>query len=157
MRILGLDVGSRRIGVAVTDELRLAAHPLVVLDRRGTARDVAQVADLARRHETTHVVAGIPFESDGSEGHRAARVRVLVDALRAAGLTVSECDESFSTVEAEEAMIAADVSRHRRKQVVDRAAAAVILGRWLDEQARAAERAARASLTLPDAPRAVTP
>jgi putative Holliday junction resolvase len=135
VRILGLDVGSRRIGVAVTDELLLAAHPLVVLDRKGTARDVEAIAALARKYETDRLVAGIPCEPDGSEGHRAARVRVLVDALRAAGLRVEECDESFSTVEAEEILLEADLSRGRRKQVVDRAAAAVILDRWLAERA----------------------
>lgn len=142
MRILGLDVGSRRIGVAVTDDLGVAAHPLLVLERRGTARDVLQIAELCRRYETTRLVAGIPFEPDGTEGHRASRVRVLLDALVASGLSVEECDESFSTVEAEEVLLEADMSRKRRKQVIDRAAAAVILARWLAEQAARAPVAA---------------
>src|SRR5439155_13878599 len=88
VRILGLDVGSRRIGVAVTDELLVAAHPVTVLDRRGTARDVEQIRAVASRYETERLVVGLPFEPDGSLGHRAARVRVLVDALRAAGFAV---------------------------------------------------------------------
>lgn len=133
VRVLGLDVGAKRIGVAITDELLVAAHPLVVLDRRGTAKDVAQVKALADKHGAARVVVGLPLEPSGEPGHRAARVRVLVEALRAAGLSVEECDEQFSTVEAEEILLEADLSRQKRKQVIDRAAAQVILGRWLDE------------------------
>jgi putative Holliday junction resolvase len=132
MRVLGLDVGSKTIGVAVTDELGVAAHAVTTLARKGTKLDVAQVEALAQKYETRHLVVGIPFEPDGSEGHRAKRVRVLVDALRAAGLTVDEQDESFSTVEAEETLLRANLSRKKRKQVIDRAAAQVILQSWLD-------------------------
>ncbi len=134
VRILGLDVGSRRIGVAISDELGRFAHPLTVLERRGTARDVVQVQELVARHGAARVVVGIPTEADGNEGPRAARVRVLLSALAEAGLAVDECDEQYSTVEAEEVLIEADLSRHRRKQVIDRAAAAVILERYLAGQ-----------------------
>lgn len=133
-RILGLDVGAKRIGVAVSDELGLCAHPVTVLERRGTARDVEQVRELARRYETGRVVVGLPLECDGTVGHRAERVRVLVEALRGAGLDVAECDERFSTVEAEATLLEADLSRAKRKQVIDRAAAAVILDRYLQQR-----------------------
>jgi putative Holliday junction resolvase len=140
VRILGLDVGSRRIGVAVTDELGVAAHAVTTLERRGTRKDVAQIVALAERYAAERLVVGLPVEPDGSEGHRAARVRVLVDALREAGLAVDECDEQFSTVEAEETLLEADLSRRKRKRVIDRAAAAVILTRWLAEHAGEASR-----------------
>lgn len=130
-RVLGLDVGSRTIGVAVTDELRVAAHGRETLARQGTAKDVARVRHLLDATGATLVVVGIPFDPDGSEGQRARRVRVFVDALRAAGVPVAECDESFSTVEAEEVLLEADLSRKKRKKVIDRLAAAVILERWL--------------------------
>ena len=133
-RTLGLDVGSRRIGVAVTDELSAFAHPVTVLERRGTLRDVEQVRALCIQHAADLVVVGIPCEPDGTEGHRASRVRVLLDALRAAGLRTDEIDESFSTVEANDVMLEADLSRDKRKAVIDRAAAAVILQRWLDQR-----------------------
>ena len=133
MRVLGLDVGSRTIGVAVTDELGLGAHAVTTLARRGTARDVAAVREIAARYGTDHAVVGIPCEPDGSEGHRAARVRVFLDALAASGMQVGEVDESFSTVEAEEVLLEADLSRKKRKRVIDRLAAAVILERWLAE------------------------
>lgn len=132
MRVLGLDVGSKTIGVAVTDELNVAAHAVKTLARKGTRADVEQVRALAAEYSTTQVVVGIPFEPDGSEGNRAKRVRVLIDALRAAGLTVDEQDESFSTVEAEQTLLEANLSRKKRKKVIDRAAAQVILQGWLD-------------------------
>lgn len=134
MRVLGLDVGSRTIGVAVTDDLGMMAHALSTLDRRGTAGDVAQVRAIAERYETRRIVVGMPYELDGTEGHRASRVRVFTDALAAAGFEVEHFDERLSTVEATDVLLEADLSRARRKQVVDKMAAQVILQRWLDEQ-----------------------
>lgn len=131
MRVLGLDVGSRTIGVAVTDDLGLSAHAVTTLARRGTARDVEAVREIARRYETDRVVVGIPTEPDGTEGHRASRVRVFLRALADSGLRTDEIDESFSTVEAEDVLLEADLSRRKRKRVIDRLAAAVILDRWL--------------------------
>src|SRR3954470_23410677 len=87
-RILGLDVGSRTIGVAVSDELGMAAHGVTTLQRRGTNKDVAQVLELVRRYQAERIVVGMPYELDGSAGQRATRVRVFFDALAAAGLVV---------------------------------------------------------------------
>jgi putative Holliday junction resolvase len=134
VRILGLDVGSKTIGVAVSDELLLCAHAQKTLVRRGTRKDVETVLLLCKQHQTTRVVVGLPYDCEGNEGHRAKRVRVLGDALAAAGLAIDYQDESFSTVEAENVLLAADLSRARRKEVVDRLAAAVILQAWLDAQ-----------------------
>jgi putative Holliday junction resolvase len=135
MRALGLDVGSKTIGVAVSDELGLAAHPVTVIARAGTAPDVASVTALLATHEAGAVVIGIPYELNGREGPRAKRVRVFLDALRAAlpaGVPIHEEDERFSTVAAERVLLDADLSRRRRKQVIDKQAAAVILQGWLD-------------------------
>jgi len=132
MRVLGLDVGSKTIGVAVTDELGVAAHAVTTLERRGTARDVEQVLALVRSHAVERIVVGLPYEPDGSEGRRAARVRVFYDALVAAGLECELWDESFSTVEAEEVLLEANLSRKKRKKVIDRLAAQMILQGWLE-------------------------
>jgi putative Holliday junction resolvase len=132
VRVLGLDVGSRTIGVAVTDDLGLCAHALVTLERRGTVADVVQVRKLADQYETRHVVVGLPYEMDGTEGKRCERVRVFAEALAADGFRVELCDERYSTVEAEQLLLQADVSRKRRKEVIDQLAAQVILSRWLD-------------------------
>lgn len=137
-RVLGLDVGSKTIGVAVSDELGYCAHAVRTLSRQGTRLDVQTVLELARKYETRQVVVGLPYDCEGNEGRRAARVRVLGDALAQAGLQISYQDESYSTVAAEEVLLAADLSRARRKQVVDRLAAAVILQAWLDAAQRTA-------------------
>ena len=132
MRVLGLDVGSKTIGVAVTDELGVAAHAVTTLARRGTARDVEQVMALVRELGAERAVVGLPYEPDGTEGRRAVRVRVFYDALAAAGLAVEWWDESFTTVEAEEVLLEANLSRKKRKKVIDRLAAQMILQGWLE-------------------------
>jgi putative Holliday junction resolvase len=137
VRVLGLDVGSRTIGVAVTDDLGVCAHALRTLERRGTVKDVATVKALCLQYSTQRLVVGMPYELDGSAGPRARRVLVLVEALRHAGLEVALWDERFSTVEAERVLLEADLSRRRRKTVIDKLAAQVILQGWLD--ARGAE------------------
>ncbi len=135
MRVLGLDVGSKTIGVAVSDELGVAAHPLRTIRRRGTKRDVLAVMELVAEQAADRVVVGMPYDLEGRVGPRGLRVAVFVEALRAAGAPQVELwDERFSTIEAEEALRAAEVSRARRKQVIDQAAAMVILQGWLEVQ-----------------------
>jgi putative Holliday junction resolvase len=135
MRALGLDVGSKTIGVALTDEVGIAAHPLTVLARAGKSGDVSAVAALVAAHAVTDVVIGMPFELSGRIGHRARRVQDFVAALREglpAAVTLHEHDERFSTAEAQRVLIEADVSRAKRRQVIDQQAAALILMGWLD-------------------------
>ncbi|MEJ7602475.1 MAG: Holliday junction resolvase RuvX [Kofleriaceae bacterium] len=135
MRALGLDVGSKTIGVALTDEVGIAAHPLTVLARVGKIGDLTAIAALVNQHTVTDVVVGMPFELSGRIGHRARRVLELVRALREAlplSVTLHEQDERFSTAEAQRVLIEADVSRSKRRAVIDQQAAAVILQGWLD-------------------------
>ena len=137
MRALGLDVGSKTIGVAISDELALAAHPDHVIARAGTAADVSTVVALVRARDVAAVVVGLPYELSGAIGPRAKRVRVFTDALRAAlpaGVELHEQDERFTTALAERVLIEADVSRARRKDVIDKQAAAIILQGWLDSR-----------------------
>jgi putative Holliday junction resolvase len=135
MRALALDVGSKTIGVAMTDEAMIAAHPLTVLARVGHSGDAAAVVALAREHGVTDIVVGVPYELSGKIGHRARRVQDFVDVLRAklwAGVQLHEQDERFTTAQAERILIAADVSRAKRRGVIDQQAAALILSAWLD-------------------------
>jgi len=135
LRALGLDVGSKTIGIAVTDEAEIAAHPLDVLARAGTSADVSAIQTLVAKLDITDVVVGMPYELSGKVGHRARRVLELVDALRAAlgdQIAVHEVDERFTTAEAQRVLIDADLSRARRREVIDQQAAALILQGWLD-------------------------
>jgi putative Holliday junction resolvase len=135
MRVIGLDVGQKTVGVAVSDELGLAAHPVTTIARRGNAADVEAIAALVAERGAVAVVVGMPFELSGELGPRARRVRALVEAVRQRlgdAVVVHEWDERFSTVAVERVLIDADLSRRRRKQVVDKQAAAYILQGWLD-------------------------
>ena len=137
---MGLDVGSKTIGVAIADELGLAAHPVTVLQRKGTMADIAQVAVLIGQHDITDIVIGLPLELSGQVGRRATRVRIFTDALRQSlsrDIAIHEWDERFSTAAVERVLLQADLSRKRRKQVVDKQAAAYILQGWLDANRRA--------------------
>ena len=132
-RVLGIDLGSRRIGVAVSDGLGLTAQPRATIARHGGVRDIDAIAAAVKDADADRIVLGLPLDCEGQEGPAAQRARVFGDKLAAAlHLPVEFIDESFSTVEAEAVLLAADVSRARRKQVVDKMAAAVILQRWLD-------------------------
>jgi putative holliday junction resolvase len=132
-RAVGIDLGSRRIGIAVTDGLGLTAQPHTTIPRHGGQRDLDAISELARAVGADRVVLGLPLDPEGNESGEAKRVRAFRDRLAAhLALPVELIDESFSTVEAEEVLLAADLSRKRRRQVVDKVAAAVILQRWLD-------------------------
>ncbi len=125
----------KTIGVAVSDELGIAAHPLVTIKRAGTSVDVDAIAQLVQEREVETIVVGLPLELSGEVGPRAKRVRVLVGALRerlGSEVDVQEWDERFSTVAVERVLVEANLSRKRRKQVIDKQAAAYILQGWLD-------------------------
>jgi len=134
-RVVGIDLGSRRIGVALSDALGLTAQPHATIDRHGGLRDLEAIAAVVAKHDAGLVVLGLPLDPEGREGDAARKARAFADRLRGAlPVPVEMIDESFSTVEAEAVLLEADLSRARRKQVVDRLAAAIILQRWLDQQ-----------------------
>jgi putative Holliday junction resolvase len=139
-RVLGIDLGTRRIGLAVSDGLGLTAQPRATVPRHGGSRDIDAIAAAVRDVDADRIVLGLPVNPESGEGPAARRARDFAAKLAAAlGLPVELIDESYSTVEAEAVLLAADVSRKRRKQVVDKLAAAVILQRWLDQQRNPAE------------------
>lgn len=133
MRIFGLDVGTRTVGVAISDALGMTAQPLTTLRRTGLRADLAELRRLAETHEVRQAVVGLPLNMDGTEGPSAAAARAFGEALaRALDIPVEYQDERLSTVAAQRALLEADVSRARRREVVDQVAAALILQTWLD-------------------------
>jgi len=119
----------------MTDGLGLTAQPLETIPRRGGQRDLDAIAALVRTHGAERIVMGLPLDPDGERGRAAKSVEAFVARLRGAiAIPVELIDESFSTVEAEEVLLAADLSRARRREVIDKMAAAVILRRWLDDR-----------------------
>jgi len=133
MRILALDLGERRVGVALSDPDGIMAHPLVQLEPRGRRDLVASVVRLVEEHGAGRVVAGIPLLPDGTRGEQARRAEGVVAALREAlKVPVLEWDERFSTQEAEHTLREAGVKPRQRRERLDKAAAAVILQAYLD-------------------------
>lgn len=132
-RMLGLDIGDRRIGVAVSDELGTIASPVGMIPRKS---DVAgEVRELVARYGAVRVVAGLPIGLSGREGPQAQAVRAFVDDLAARlDVPVEFYDERLSTAVAERSLIAGGTRRAKRREKVDAVAAAVILQGYLDHQ-----------------------
>jgi putative Holliday junction resolvase len=139
MRYLGLDVGDRRVGVAVSDESGTIATGLATLQRVGSRRDVRAVVELVRRHSAGEVVVGLPRRLDGALGPQAQKVLAFMDALRpAVQVPIVPWDERFSTLMATQALLEGGVSRKDRKAVVDKVSAILILQSYLDYKKLAA-------------------
>ncbi len=136
-RVLCLDVGDARIGVAVSDPSRTIATPVEVIHRVGWGPDTRRIKALCDQYETDEVLSGLPLNMDGTEGFQAKKVREFCAQVEKQGLKVCFQDERMSTVTAEEALLEDNMSRENRKQNVDKIAAAVILREWLDRQEKA--------------------
>lgn len=131
-RILGLDIGDRRIGIALSDGLHCIASPHSVYTRVGWGPDCRAIAQLYQQQDCELIVSGLPRNMDGTEGFQAQKVRQFVGKLQEAGLPVVFEDERLSTVSAHDALIEGGMRREERKGTVDKVAAAVILQQYLD-------------------------
>ena len=140
MRALGVDLGSKRIGIAVSDRTGTIATPLTVLQRSGSvARDHQQIAKLVLEEEAEVVVVGLPKNMDGSLGPAARAAMKEAEALATVvGVPVLTSDERRTTVTADRAMIEAGLDAKQRRKIVDKVAAAVLLQHWLDGRANGA-------------------
>ena len=132
-RLLGLDVGEKRIGVAVCDETQTLARPLLTLKRASKKEDFAKLAALCHEHAIEKVIVGLPKTLRGEEGPQAQKVRRYAAELQAAlDLPIEFWDERYSSVDAQE-RLASSSRRPRAKGEIDSAAAAIILQEYLDE------------------------
>ena len=139
MRTMGLDVGTKTVGIAVSDGLGITAQGITTIRRTGMKADLAELKRLCEEHEVTRLVVGLPLNMDGSEGPRAEASRKFGEAAAAqTGLEVIYWDERLTTVAAQRVLLEADVSRKKRREVVDQIAAQLILQGWLDGQSNAA-------------------
>ena len=139
-RIVALDVGDRRIGIAVSDRLGMTAQPIETYTRVGYGPDVRHIAALAQQYETNRILCGLPRNMDGSQGGQAQKVHEFAAKLEEADLSVAYYDERLTTVLAEDALLEANMSRADRKKKVDMVAAVVILQSYLDAQAAQSKR-----------------
>jgi putative Holliday junction resolvase len=132
-RILGVDFGSVRIGLAVSDSERRIASPLKTYERRGTQQDSDFFRDLIKQEEIAQMIVGLPVHLDGREGDKAREAREFGQWLaNVTGLPVIFWDERFTTVEAEGHLLRAGLTRKRRRDRRDRVAAQILLQAYLD-------------------------
>ena len=134
-RVIALDVGSKRIGVAVSDEIGMLAQGRGYISRSSDKKAVEEVRMTAEKEQVRGVVVGFPINMDGTIGERARDARKFAEQVKdATGVLVTLWDERLSTKEAERVMISADVSRKKRKEVIDKVAAQIILQGYLDSE-----------------------
>ena len=139
MRKLGLDVGDKTIGVAVSDELDITAQGVTTIDRVGIRKDAGKVMDYVREYDCDTVVMGLPINLDGSDSVQTEKVRefrtMLENKMRSSGMAdvkVEWQDERFTTVIAERVLMEANMKRKSRKEVVDKQASIIILQSYMD-------------------------
>jgi len=132
-RLVGLDVGEKRIGVALSDGLGMTAQPIGVVERKSLDKDSARILELVSEHEIDCAVAGLPLKMNGDEGEQSERVRHFCQAFtKRTGLEVVYQDERLTTAQSERMLIDSGVSRGRRRKVIDKMAATLILQAYMD-------------------------
>ncbi len=134
-RIVALDVGDRRIGIAVSDPLGVTAQPIETYTRVGYGPDSRHIAEIARKYETDRILCGLPRNMDGTQGFQVEKVKEFAAKLEELGLSVEYYDERMTTMLAESALLEANMRREDRKKKVDMVAAVVILQSYLDAAA----------------------
>lgn len=134
MRIIGLDVGTVRIGVAQSDPMEIIATSTEVITRTTPQRDAASVAELVKKLDAKKIVVGLPLQMNGQEGQSVKMVKDFVAVLEPmVSVPIEYQDERLSTVSAQRMLIEADMRREKRKGVVDKVAATIILQNHLDK------------------------
>jgi len=140
-RVLGLDVGSKTIGVAVSDPLGITAQGLPTIRRQNKKSDFGQLQRLITEYTVTEIVVGYPLRMSGMEGVQGERMQRFADKLRAKfSLPVHLWDERLTSAEANRVLRSSEISIQRRGEAVDRLAAVLILQNWLDARAANAQR-----------------
>jgi putative holliday junction resolvase len=135
MRILGLDVGTKRIGLAMSDELLLTAQGSLTIYRKSPEADIEEIKRIVKENAVQEVIVGLPLNMNGTQGPKAREAVDFAEKIsKAVDVPVKTWDERLTTVQAERALLEADVSRAKRKKVIDKLAAQVILQSYLDRR-----------------------
>ena len=137
MRTMGLDYGERRIGVAISDAFGWTAQGSEVIDKKLVKDELGRIEELVKLHEVDTVIVGLPKNMNGTIGPSGENCIAFAERLKQKlGLPVHLWDERLTTVAAERTLLEADVSRSKRKQVIDKMAAAILLQSYLDSKAK---------------------
>ena len=132
-RIMALDIGTKRTGVALSDDTRLIATPFTTVASENRKKWAEDISSIARDEEIGTILVGLPLNQHGEEGDDAKNIRKFIALLQErVQLPVVEWDERFSTIQAERTLLSADLSRKKRKEVIDKVVAAILLQGYLD-------------------------
>ena len=139
-RVLGLDVGDQRIGVAISDELRITTRGLLTIKRTNTKEDIRKIADLASENNCSGIIVGLPLNLSGDDSKQTEKVRLFAKKLenkvgntsKDSKIGVFLWDERYSTKTADEIMDEVGLSKAKRKEIIDQQAACIILEDWID-------------------------
>jgi len=135
MRILALDVGTKTIGIAVSDELGITANGVTTIQRKNVKQDLYELDILIQEYKPGEILVGVPYNMEGGVSKRGEEIIEFADKIKAAfSLPIMFWDESYSTVNAEEKLIQANMSRRKRKKVIDKMAAVFILQEYLESK-----------------------
>ncbi|TFG77622.1 MAG: Holliday junction resolvase RuvX [Thermodesulfobacteriales bacterium] len=135
MRTLALDVGTKTIGIAVSDELGITANGITTIRRKSLKDDLNELDILVKEYKPGEILVGVPYQMDGSVSKRGEQILKFADKIKSTfALPVVFWDESYSTVHAEEKLIEANMSRKKRKKVIDKVAAVFILQEYLESK-----------------------
>jgi len=137
MRILGMDIGTKRIGIAMSDELLITAQALRTLERSTPEKDMEKINELIAAYSVREIVIGLPLHMNGTETPKTREVKEFAEFLKAhstGGLPVTMWDERLTSVQAEKILLEADTSRRRRRAVIDNVAAQLMLQSYLDRK-----------------------
>lgn len=132
MRILALDIGTKTIGVAVSDDMGITANGVTTIRRKDERSDLAELGRIVEQYSPSEIVVGVPYNEDGSLGKRAKAIAAFAGKVeKEFSVPVTHWDESFSTARAESRLLEADMSRQKRRKVIDKMAAVIILQEYL--------------------------
>ncbi|MFZ3073497.1 MAG: Holliday junction resolvase RuvX [Thermodesulfobacteriota bacterium] len=136
MRVLGLDLGKKRIGVAISDESGSIAMPLMAVERSGIENTITEISRIVEEYSCKTIVVGIPYNMDGSTGRAASAVFTFIEKLKEKipNIEITGWDERLSTAAVEKVLIEGNVRRDKRKGIIDKLAASYILQGWLERQ-----------------------
>jgi len=135
MRTIALDVGTKTIGIAVSDELGITANGVTTIQRKDIQQDLGELSLLIKEYEPGEILVGVPYNMEGGVSKRGDQILRFADKIKSAfSLPVVFWDESYSTVKAEEKLIEANMSRKKRKKVIDKMAAVFILQEYLESK-----------------------
>ncbi len=135
MKVMGLDIGTKRIGVAISDELLITAQGMESIMASEPARDIGKIAEIAAKNGVEEIIVGLPLNMNGTESKKTKEVIAFMEKLRASvKIPVRTWDERLTSVQADRAMLEADLSRRRRRELSDRIAAQLILQGYLDSK-----------------------